>query len=67
MKHTITIGLMSLVVFAQAQASEKTPQLKDALKRFPGIDANRDGVLTLSAGEFTLVGEGGMSVTLKEK
>jgi acetyl esterase len=31
-----------------AQTSADTPRLKDALKRFPEADANKDGVLTLA-------------------
>ncbi len=47
MKYAITVGLMSLALFAQAQTSDNNPKLSDGLKRFPQADANGDGVLTL--------------------
>ncbi len=47
MKHAIIVGLMSLSFFAQAQTSNDNAKLKEALKKFPDSDANKDGVLTL--------------------
>ncbi len=47
MKLPITILLLILAQFAQAQTSKVDPRLQDALERFPEADANGDGVLTL--------------------
>lgn len=43
----MTFVLVSLIQAAQAQTSEDNPRLREALKRNPAADANKDGVLTL--------------------
>ncbi len=47
MKFHVAIALFALAVSAQAQTSESNPRLKEALKRYPQADVNKDGVLTL--------------------
>lgn len=47
MKTLFAILSIGPTRFAQAQTSEKKPNLKDALERYPEADANGDGELTL--------------------
>lgn len=47
MKIPTVIALIALAFSAQAQTSDNKPRLKDALKRFPEADTNKDGVLTI--------------------
>lgn len=47
MRILTALALIALTVSAQAQTSESNARLKEALKRYPQADANKDGVLTL--------------------